>query len=79
MSEDIWAFLTKDAGPDDWYTAEIRLRRHRGCRDGGAGVPIAVLRVDSRTAVPITKELHYAELDNHVLAFKRIMAMGGGQ
>ena len=73
MSEDIWAFLTKDAGPDNWYTAEIRLRRR------GGGGPSAVLRVDSRTAVPITKELHYAELDNHVLAFKRIMAMGGGQ
>lgn len=73
MSEDIWAFLTKDAGPDNWYTAEIRLRRR------GGGGPSAVLRVDSRTAVPAAKESDYAELDNHVLAFKRIMAMGGGQ
>lgn len=69
MSEDIWAFLSKGAGPDDWYTAEIRLRRR------GGGGPSAVLRVDSRTAVPATKESDHAELDNYVLAFKRIASM----
>ena len=42
MSEDIWAFLSKGAGPDDWYTAEIRLRRRKG--------PLAVLRVSTQDA-----------------------------
>lgn len=37
MSEDIWAFLSKGAGPDDEYLAEIRLRRRKGA--------LAVLRV----------------------------------
>lgn len=68
MSNDIWTFLSKDAGPDDWYTAEIRLRRR------GGGGPCAVLRVDSRTAVPATKESDHVELDNYVRAFKRIVS-----
>lgn len=44
MSEDIWDFLSKGAGPDDWYTAEIRLRRR-----SGSG-PLAVLKVDTRAS-----------------------------
>lgn len=70
---DIWAFLTKDAGPDDWYTAEIRLRRR------GGGGPSAVLRVDSRTAALATRDADYADLDNHVRAFKRIVSGETGQ
>lgn len=42
MSDDIWTFLSEGAGPDDWYTAEIRLRRR------GGGGPSAVMRVDTR-------------------------------
>lgn len=45
MSEDIWAFLTKDNPhfpADDEYLAEIRLRRRKG--------PLAVLRVSTQDA-----------------------------
>ena len=77
MSEDIWNFLSKGAEPDDWYTADIRLRRHR---DGGGG-PVAVLQADSRTNELATdeKKRARADLDNYVRAFKRIAFMEDGQ
>lgn len=67
MSEDIWAFLSKGAGPDDWYIAEIRLRRR------GGGGPSAVLRADSRFTN--TAEVVGAALDDYIRAFKHIASM----
>lgn len=69
MSEDIWAFLSKGAGPDDEYLAEIRLRRH------GGGGPSAVLRADSRTNGPATDAEKSAALDDYIRAFKHIASM----
>lgn len=71
MSEDIWAFLTKGAGPDDWYSAEIRLRRR-----GGGGL-ISVMYADSRVKglYSLTDAEATAVLAGYFEAFKRIASV----
>lgn len=71
MAEDIWTFLSKDARPDDWYSAEIRLRRR------GEGGPLAVMYADSRVKglYSMTDDEPVAVLADYFEAFKRIASV----
>lgn len=71
MNKDIWAFLSKGAGPDDWYSAEIRLRRRSPTG------PLAVLYADSRVKglYSLTDEQTAAVLADYFEAFKRIASV----
>jgi hypothetical protein len=70
---DIWAQLSQGAEPDDWYSAEIRLRRH--ARPGRSHTAIVFAESRVKGLYSLTDVEAAAVLADYFEAFKRIASV----